>query len=181
MERKRWQRGERPQGKWPVSHLPVRWEWLSSPGVKQMQQLKPRGKGCQEQEGMRLVPRDEVGGGSGRDWAQWTTRQVIVQQGGCDIPAGPLQRAALAPTLLQEAWNNFIPGYLPPRGPSWPVILGQGGRNCHERTTVNKRCLSVSIVPLPCAEPWKGNEIQLEKMTSSSIKGQCWEGRRDEH
>lgn len=120
-------------------------------------------------------------GGSGRDWAQWTTRQVIVQQGGCDIPAGPLERAALAPTLLQEAWNNFIPGYLPPRGPSWPVILGQGGRNCHERTTVNKRCLSVSIVPLPCAEPWKGNEIQLEKMTSSSIKGQCWEGRRDEH
>ena len=111
--------------------------------------LKSRVRGHQQQEVVGPIPRDE-GGGGGRDGAQRTARQCAVQRGSVASLQGlPKEQEPSCrrpgTTSSHEREVMWIPAT---QRTSRSVILGQGSRDSSEKTMVNKRCLSVSTVPL---------------------------------
>lgn len=86
-------------------------------------------------------------------WKRWSLedRQAVYCAGGQRgiLPGPPKEqepeRRRPGTTSSHEREAMWIPTT---QRTSWSVILGQGSRDSSEKTTVHKRCLSVSTIPL---------------------------------
>lgn len=171
-----WQSGERSRRTQPDSHLLGQQRWLSSPWIKQIQKqvvgLNSRVRGHQKQEVRGPIPRDE-GGGSGKEGAEWTTRQGTMQR------TSPKSKSLPGVGYLEQLHSTCFCRWIPvTQRISWAFILIQGSRDSNEETMENKRLLVLFHCPPFCANPWEKNKTQCEKKPSSSIKGWCQKGRK---